>query len=213
MDYSAVIFDMDGVIVDSEPVHEQAFRQIFEEMGYGDNHGIDFAAYYGRSDRALWIDFVALHHPKQTLEELVAWKQRLFIELITAKKPVFDGAARLIERLHPLHPIGLASGSAHPVIDSILTLRNLRRYFKAVVSVQDVPHGKPAPDVFLRAAELMGVRPKDTVIVEDAPAGVEAGLAGGFKVIAITNSVSAKQLSRAHLVVKDYSEIEQALGF
>jgi beta-phosphoglucomutase-like phosphatase (HAD superfamily) len=68
--FDAVIFDMDGVIVDSEPRHERAFLEVFQEMGLGENHGIDFASYLGRSDEALWIDFVAKHRPKQSLQEL-----------------------------------------------------------------------------------------------------------------------------------------------
>ncbi|MCZ7640660.1 MAG: HAD hydrolase-like protein [Verrucomicrobia bacterium] len=62
--FQAVIFDMDGVIVDSEPWHERAFREIFQELGYGETHGIDFRAYIGRSDRALWLDFIERHAPR-----------------------------------------------------------------------------------------------------------------------------------------------------
>ena len=61
--YAAVIFDMDGVIVDSEPLHEKAFQVVFEEMGYGQTHGFHFPDYYGRSDKALWLDFITRHSP------------------------------------------------------------------------------------------------------------------------------------------------------
>ena len=70
--FRAVIFDMDGVIVDSEPLHERAFREVFEEIGYGQNHGIDFPAYYGQSDLIVWRDFIARHRPSQSLDELLA---------------------------------------------------------------------------------------------------------------------------------------------
>ncbi|MCX8107791.1 MAG: HAD family phosphatase, partial [Verrucomicrobiae bacterium] len=94
--YRAVIFDMDGVIVDSEPLHERAFLEIFEEMGYRDNHGIDFKAYYGRSDRALWEDFVARHKPPYPFEHLVAWKQSRLIELLRRERPVFPEVPGLL---------------------------------------------------------------------------------------------------------------------
>ena len=68
--FQAVIFDMDGVSVDSEPLHERAFRDVFQKLGYGETHGMDFPAYYGRSDRALWQDFVAKHQPAQTPDYL-----------------------------------------------------------------------------------------------------------------------------------------------
>ena len=67
----AVIFDMDGVIVDSEPLHERAFLDVFAELGYAATHGVNFADYYGRSDEALWQDFVARHHPPQAFAELL----------------------------------------------------------------------------------------------------------------------------------------------
>ena len=77
----AVIFDMDGVIVDSEPRHERAFREVIGELGYEDTHGLRFADYIGRSDRELWVDFIARHKPRQTIEELLALK-REFIQMI-----------------------------------------------------------------------------------------------------------------------------------
>lgn len=209
--FSAIIFDMDGVIVDSEPRHEQAFREIFHEMGYGETHGIDFPYYYGRSDKALWLDFIAKHQPAWSLEELTDWKQRRFIEIIKREQPIFVGLPELVEKLALRYQLAVASGSFHPVIDEILAMKNLRQYFPVVVSVQDVGKGKPAPDVFLRAAELLKVSPDRCCVIEDAAAGVEAGLAAGMKVIAITNSLSAEKLARATHVVDNYDAIERLL--
>jgi HAD superfamily hydrolase (TIGR01509 family) len=209
--FAAIIFDMDGVIVDSEPLHERAFREVFAEMGYGATHGIDFPHYYGRSDRALWLDFVAKHRPRWSIEELTEWKQRRFIEIIKAEQPIFAGLPELLERLSRHYRMAVASGSLHPVIDAVLAMKDLRRFFPVVVSVQDVGRGKPAPDVFLRAAELLEVPPGDCCVIEDSAAGVEAGLAGGMAVIAITNSLSAPVLARANRVIQGYDEIEPVL--
>lgn len=208
---SAVIFDMDGVIVDSEPRHERAFREVFHEMGYGETHGMDFPLYYGRSDRALWVDFIAKHQPPWSLEELAEWKQRRFLEIIRHEQPIFAGLPELVDQLALRYKLAVASGSFHPVIDEVLGMRNLRRYFPVVVSVQDVPRGKPAPDVFLRAAELLGVPAGECCVIEDSAAGVEAGLAAGMAVIAITNSLSADKLSRATRVVQTYEQILRLL--
>ncbi len=207
----AVIFDMDGVIVDSEPLHERAFREVFAEMGYGDAHGINFADYYGRSDKALWLDFIAQHHPPQPFEELLAWKQRRLVELVVAEKPIFEGLPELVGKLAPRYKLGVASGSPHAVIDEVLRLENLRRFFPVVVSVTDVGKGKPAPDVFLRTAELLGVAAKDCCVIEDAAVGIEAALAAGMDVIAITNTLPAEKLKRASRVVSRYSEIAALL--
>ena len=208
----AIIFDMDGVIVDSEPLHERAFHEIFRELGYENRHGMDFAAYYGRSDRALWLDFIAKHHPSQSLEELTALKQQRFMELIRRTKPIFSAVPALLNKLASRYILALASGSLHVVIDEVLAMRDLRRFFSAIVSVQDVARGKPAPDVFLRTAGLLGLPPQLCCVIEDAAAGVEAARAAGMGVIAITNTLSRTELARATHVVDTYDEIEALLS-
>ncbi len=207
----AVIFDLDGVLVDSEPRHERAFREVFQELGYSETHGMDFPAYYGRSDRVLWLDFVAKHQPAQTVEELAALKQRRFLDMMERDQPVFDGVEALVDKLARRYKLAVASGSYHPIIDAALALRNLRRYFSVTVSAQDVPYGKPAPDIFLRAAALLAVRPEGCCVIEDSSAGVEAALAAGMRVIGITNSLPREKLQRATHVVSSYQEIERLL--
>ena len=202
---------MDGVIVDSEPLHERAYREIFREMGYGDAHGIHFPDYYGKTDRALWIDFIARHRPRQSIDELLAWKQKRLIDLLRDEEPVFEELPDLVEKLAARYPLAIASGSAHPVIDEVLAIRQLRRFFSVLVSSTDVPQGKPAPDIFLRAAALLEVPPACCVVVEDSIAGVEGALAAGMRVVAIANTVSPDQLARATKVVRTYEEIEKLL--
>ena len=209
--YAAVIFDMDGVIVDSEPLHVRAFEEVFEQLGCGDRHGIHFPDYFGRSDRVVWDDFIAAHRPAQSLEALTALKENRYLELLGATRPIYPGAEQLIRRLAPVTPLGLASGSVHAMIEAVLALRGLRPFFKAVSSVQDVGLPKPAPDVFLHAAERLGVAAGDCVVIEDSAAGVAAAKAAGMRVVAITNSLPAERLGAADRVVGSYSEIEAAL--
>ena len=209
--FQVIIFDMDGVIVDSEPLHERAFLEVFEEIGFGGNHGIDFPAYYGKSDLVVWRDFIARHRPPQSLDELLARKEEKFAALLQKEKPIFKGVPELLEKLSPRYVLALASGSRHPTIKTVLDLRDLRRYFRAVVSSEDVAHGKPAPDIFLRTAELLDVPPHDCCVIEDSAAGVEAGMAAGMTVIAITNSLPAEKLRRATKMVRTYEEAESLL--
>ena len=99
LNFSAVIFDMDGVVIDSEPRHERAFLDVFAQMGYGQTHGIHFEQYIGRSDRAVWVDFIARHNPKWSLDELTAWKQNHVIEILRREQPIFDGLPELVAKL------------------------------------------------------------------------------------------------------------------
>jgi len=208
----AVIFDMDGVIVDSEPHHERAFRLVFDELGYGQNHGVHFPDYIGRSDVTVWHDFIARHRPPHSLEEMAALKQTRVLDLMRAAQPIFDGLPELAANLAARVPLAVASGSQHPVIEEVLAMKGLRQFFSAVVSFTDVPHGKPAPDIFLRAAELLGVAPADCWVIEDSKPGIAAGLAAGMRVIAISNTHPAAELRAATHVVRAYEEIETLLS-
>ena len=207
----AVIFDMDGVVVDSEPRHERAFLEVLEQIGYAGRHGLKFTDYIGRTDQDLWKDFVARHKPAQTLEELLALKRKRVVEILRREQPLFPGLPELVEKLAAEYRLGLASGSERAVVEEVLALKNLRRFFSATVTGSEVARGKPAPDIFLRAAELLNVAPRDCWVIEDSKPGVAAGLAAGMRVIAITNTHPADELSHASFVVKTYDEIERLL--
>lgn len=209
--FSAIIFDMDGVIVDSEPLHVRAFMDIFRELGYEHNHGIDFPAYLGKSDESLWIDFVDMHQTEKTLRELQDWKQSHLISILHEEKPIFPGIPQLIEQLATHVPLAVASGSLHPVIETVLEIGKLRPRFQHVVSISDVGKTKPAPDVFLRAAELMAIDPAEICVIEDSNAGIQGALNAGMQVIAITNSLPRNQLAAATVVVDNYEELAQLL--
>jgi HAD superfamily hydrolase (TIGR01509 family) len=207
----AVIFDMDGVIVDSEPLHERAYLDVVQELGYGDNHGLRFADYVGRSDDTLWRDFIARHKPKQPFEELLALKTQRVVEIIRREQPLFKNLPGLVGKLAGRYSLALASGSERMVVEEVLRLENLRRFFSAVVSGSEVKRGKPAPDIFLRAAELLKVAPQECWVIEDSKPGVAAGLAAGMRVIAIANTHPAEELAHATHVVRTYGEIERLL--
>ena len=209
--FKAVIFDMDGVIVDSEPRHERAFLEVVRELGYGDNLGVRFADYVGQPDQELWGDFLARHKPPQSLEELLARKRQRVMEIIRCDQPLFKGLPGLIARLAGRYALALASGSERAVVEEVLRLDNLGRFFSAVVSGSDIKRGKPAPDIFLRAAELLKVGPEECWVIEDSKPGVAAGLAAGMQVIAITNTHPADELAHATHVVRTYEEIERLL--
>jgi len=207
----AVIFDMDGVIVDSEPRHERAFLEVVREIGFGEISPLRFEDYIGRSDNELWVDFVAKCRPRQTVQELLDLKRTRVLDLIRREQPLFDGLPELVTRLAGSYSLAVASGSERAVIDEVLALGGLRALFSVAVTASDVPSGKPAPDIFLCAAELLGVNPSECWVIEDSKPGIAAGLAAGMRVIAITNTYPATELARATHVVSSYAEIEKLL--
>ncbi len=207
----AIIFDMDGVIVDSEERHERAFLEVVREIGYGDQLDFRFADYIGRSDQVMWVDFVARHKPPQPIEELLARKRQRMVDIIRREQPLFDGLPELLEKLAVRYALGLASGSERPVVEAVLGIKRLGRFFSAVVTDSDVQRGKPEPDIFLRAAELLKVGPRHCCVIEDSKPGVAASLAAAMQVIAITNTHPAEELGHATKVVETYQEIERLL--
>lgn len=208
----AVIFDMDGVIVDSEPRHERAFLDVVRVIGYEGKHNLKFADYVGRSDKELWVDFVNLHRPPHSLDELLEMKRNRVVDIIRTEKPLFQGLPALIASLAGKYKLALASGSERPIIEEVLALEGLRRFFPVVVSGSEVENGKPAPDIFLRAAQLLGVEPRQCWVVEDSKPGVAAAIAARMKVIAVTNTHPANELAHATFVARSYAEIGQVLS-
>ena len=138
-------------------------------------------------------------------------KRERVIEILHREKPLFDGLPELIEKLAARCVLALASGSERPIVEAVLTLGNLRRFFAATVSGSDIQRGKPAPDIFLLAAKLLKVSPEECWVIEDSKPGVAAALAAGMKVIAITNTHPARELQNATRVVSNYAEIETLL--
>jgi HAD superfamily hydrolase (TIGR01509 family) len=143
--------------------------------------------------------------------ELLAMKRQRVVELIRREQPLFAGLPELLEKLAARYVLGLASGSEREVVEEVLGIKRLGRFFSAVVTDSDVQHGKPAPDIFLSAAALLNVTPQACCVVEDSKPGVAAGLAAGMKVIAITNTHPAEELRHATHVVRTYEEIERLL--
>src|SRR3974390_988577 len=130
----AVIFDMDGVIVDSEPRHEAAFLDVVREIGYGEHLSLRFDDFVGRSDQELWQAFITTHQPPHSLQELIELKRQRVIEIIRREQPLFDGLTTLLEKIAPRYRLGVASGSERLVVEEVLALQGLRKFFRAAVT-------------------------------------------------------------------------------
>ena len=182
----AVIFDLDGVIIDSEVVWNEARRGIAESRG---GHWRDDAqrAMMGMSS-VEWSrymhDVLGVPDPP---EEIDAEVVRRMLERYETELPLIDGAVEAVRRLAERWPLGLASSSNRPIIERALEVSGLAPSFRATVSSEEVARGKPAPDVYLEAARRLAVAPEGCAAIEDSGNGIRSGAAAGMRVVAIPN--------------------------
>lgn len=203
MNRAAVIFDMDGVLVDSYQPHLASWQQLGRECGVSFTPEL-FAATFGRTSR----DIICEVWPKPTpSDEQIATlddrKESLYRKIIAADFPAMDGATDLIDALVATG-FSLAAGSSGPPANIALALEKLDRAsaFAATIDGTKVSRGKPDPQVFLLAAEALGVSPGECIVVEDAPAGVEAARRAGMASVGLASTGrTAAELSAADLVV------------
>jgi HAD superfamily hydrolase (TIGR01509 family) len=180
----AVVFDLDGVIIDSEGIWDEVREAYTRERGgrYDEEAG---RAMMGMSSTE-WSRFMSEElGVRGSPEEINADVVELMAARYREHLPLVPGAAEAIRRVAAAFPLGLASSSNRPLIDAVLELAGLERYFRATVSSEEVGQGKPAPDVYLEAARGLGVPPERCAAVEDSNAGIRSAKAAGMHVVAI----------------------------
>jgi HAD superfamily hydrolase (TIGR01509 family) len=182
----AAIFDLDGVLIDSEHVWDEARRILAEERGgrWTENASRDMMGMSSVEWSLYMHDVVGIPDPP---EEISAEVVRRLEPIYRAELPLVEGAVEAVKRLAARWPLGLASSSNRELIDLVLELSDLERYFAATVSSEEVARGKPAPDVYLEAARRLGVPPEKCAAVEDSENGILAAKAAGMRVLAIPN--------------------------
>ena len=181
----AVIFDLDGTLIDSEPNYYLADKELLGRRGIAFSEA-DKSHYIGGSNMDLMHDFVRRYGLQAAPEALAEEKNTLYLELADRCTPVFPQMKRFLDLLAARRmPMAVASGSAPAVIRRLLDAVGLAECFEHTVSAEEVPQGKPAPDVFLEAARRLGVPPQHCVVVEDSRPGVEAALRAFMRCIAV----------------------------
>jgi HAD superfamily hydrolase (TIGR01509 family) len=182
----AVVFDLDGVIVDSEHVWDGVREELARERG-GRWHDRAQADMMGMSSPE-WSRYMheVIGLPDAP-EEINAEVVRRMEARYAAELPLIAGAIEAVRRLASAYRLGLASSSNRTVIDSVLSASGLDELFEVTVSSEEVPRGKPAPDVYLEAARRLGVSPERSAAVEDSANGIRSAKAAGMRVIAIPN--------------------------
>ncbi len=182
----AVIFDLDGTLVDSEPAYHEASRRLLARYGITDFTWEDHTRFIGIGTRETLTTLREEHGIDAPVEELLAGKNRLYLELARTSVRAFPGMLVLVERLRAAGvPMAVASGSSRAAIDAVLAGAGLDALLPVRVSAEEVARGKPEPDVFLEAAERLGVEPGRCAVVEDAPPGAEAAHRAGMRCVAV----------------------------
>ena len=215
----AVIFDFNGIIVDDEPIHFRLFQRVLGEEGITLTEKDYYARYLGFDDRGA---FSAGYHENRRslsenkLAELIARKAAYYQEAIRDHVTIFPGVETLIANLSPRLPLAVASGALRDEIETILSTAALLQHFTAIVAAEDVRHGKPEPEIFLKALEQINagrgdhdqVNAGDCVVVEDSKEGIKGARRAGMKCLAVTNSHPAELLKDASAVVKSLTEVD-----
>jgi HAD superfamily hydrolase (TIGR01509 family) len=209
----AVILDLDGVLIDSEQLWDQAREELVRDTG-GRWRPDATQAMLGMSSHE-WAAYLRDQlgvplSPAEINERVVA---RL-LDHYRTQLPLLPGAVEAVQRLAERWPLGLASSSNRPVIDVVLDRADLTRLFQVTVSSEEVGRGKPAPDVYLEAAARLGCRPDVCAVIEDSANGVRAGVAAGMTVVAIPNPHFPPPddvLALARIVLPDIGQLTPAI--
>jgi beta-phosphoglucomutase family hydrolase len=207
----AFIFDMDGTIVDNMGFHTDSWLEFFARRGKNFDADEFFRETAGRQGREIIRTHLGADMPDDEVAVLAQEKDAVYREMYGPHRKTIDGFDELIAQAK-VRGVKLAVATAAPPPNITFTLDGLdiRRHFDTVVGAADVPRGKPHPDVFLKAAERVGVAPEECIVFEDAPLGVEAARRAGMRAVVLTTTLPAEAFAEFDNVIKivsDFSEL------
>lgn len=206
---TSVIFDLDGLLADTEPLHFRAYQAVLLEYGLHVSE-TDYAEHWVRAGNGI-SDWISMHGLALDPRAVRARKSQHYLDLLGSSLRPMDGAVQLLNALRG-KKIALASSSYRDAVDGVLTGLGIAHFFEVIVTGLDVPQVKPAPDIFLKAAKDLGVRPAECVVVEDAEKGVVAAHRAGMRCIAVPNDYTRHHdFSKATRVCRSLAEITPQL--
>ncbi len=214
----AVIFDFDGVIVDTEPLHYRSFQKILEPLGLGFSWEEYCTTYMGFDDRDAFIEAFSKGGIQLVRDELqcsIDKKADIFQEIISEGVTPYPGVIEMVRQLHIMNvPIAICSGALRSDIIPILTQLGIQNCFDTIVTAEDVAKSKPDPAsyrlAFQRLCEQRGLKIENSsfcVAIEDTPAGIESAKGAELKVIAVTNSYASNYLTAADCIVESMASL------
>lgn len=206
----AIIFDMDGTLVDTEPFNTEIERRLFKLNNLEISED-EHQKYLGVASDAMWNEIAGRYQLQVSVSELIAQSHSESLRYLSEVEriPIMHGVVELLEKLQEKnYPMAVASSSTPEVIDLVLTRTNLKKYFRVIVSAQEAGKSKPAPDVFLLTAQKLGIMPEKCLVVEDSPNGIKAARAAGMICVAYQGPGSNPQkLKEANAIVQSYPQL------
>ena len=188
--YKGLLCDLDGTLADSEPLHCRAWLTLLAE-DYGEQYDEHwFEQWVGTSDRVVAEWLIDRHDWQVSVDELIAQKQERFHAAVRAEAAVFDGVPEILERISRRFPLAIATNSGRADADLMIACTRLDRYTQVSVTASDVAHMKPEPDIYLLAAERLGVPASACIAIEDSGPGGVAAKAAGCYLIGLTDKVT-----------------------
>jgi beta-phosphoglucomutase len=215
----AMIFDFDGVLVDSEPLIFQLTQQMAEMEGWQVTEEEYYRDYLALDDRGIIEHLYASHDcavDRARRDELVEWKARTYSEAIHHGLPPMPGAVEFVRKVALRFPLAIASGSLRSEVGHLLSAIGLRECFKLLTTAEDTERSKPEPEIYLKALAGLNrletlraqpLRAAECLAIEDAPAGIRAAQAAGMKCLAIAHSRPAAELGHAEWVVREFAQV------
>ncbi len=214
MSVSAVVFDFDGVLANTERLHLRAIQDALAAHGRALDDREYFERYLGYGDRDVFVELareLAWAVDDAAIQSLMSLKAERYRHHLETGEALYASAAGCVRALAARFPLAIASGSLHAEIEDILAAAGLRDAFRVIVGADDVASGKPAPDPYVKAAALLGVAPSTAVAVEDSRWGLESARAAGLRTIAVTTTYGPAALTMADLVVDSLDAISPAV--
>lgn len=208
--FKGLIFDMDGVLVDSMPVHAHALALLCERFGGAEDWDGDVGQFAGRGPEDVFRVLLPKQMAEMGVDALNDEKERIYREVYGPKAELMPALAEFLDGVKE-HGIKCSVGSSgcFENVDMVWRACNLEHWFEVRVCANDVTHCKPSPEIFLTAAERLGLQPEECIVVEDAISGVEAAKAAGMKVVTLTTTLPRERLEQAgaDLVIDSFAEI------
>ena len=218
----ALIFDFNGIIVDDEPIHFELFKQVLAEEGIKLTEADYYARYLGFDDRGAFTAAYREHGrslDEKLLARLIDRKTIYYQSEIRSKVRIFPGVEKLVTTLVPVLPLAVASGALRQEIEAILSAAGLLKHFAVIISAEDVDHGKPEPEIFLKALARLNAQVEDgdpidaadCLVIEDSKEGIRGARRAGMKCLAVSNSHPIELLQEANAVVRSLEEVDLSL--